>query len=69
MARLPIRSGLSSRNWTPERRTWLFLANMDRLVVTAGELQNLPFVIDDTAGLTIGQLHTRMVSFASAASS
>ena len=35
-------------------------ADMDRLVVTAGELQNLPFVIDDTAGLTIGQLHTRM---------
>ena len=27
---------------------------MDRLVVTSGELQNLPFVIDDTAGLTIG---------------
>ncbi|MBN8814477.1 MAG: replicative DNA helicase [Sphingomonas sp.] len=35
-------------------------AEMDRLVVTSGELQNLPFVIDDTAGLTIGQLHTRM---------
>lgn len=35
-------------------------AEMDRLVMTAGELQNLPFVIDDTAGLTIGQLHTRM---------
>ncbi|WP_375396813.1 replicative DNA helicase [uncultured Sphingomonas sp.] len=35
-------------------------AEMDRLVVTAGQLQNLPFVIDDTAGLTIGQLHTRM---------
>lgn len=35
-------------------------SEMDRLVVTSGELQNLPFVIDDTAGLTIGQLHTRM---------
>ena len=35
-------------------------SEMDRLVVTAGELQNLPFVIDDTAGLTIGQLHTRL---------
>src|ERR1700712_912836 len=35
-------------------------AEMDRLVVTSGELQNLPFVIDDTAGPTIGQLHTRM---------
>jgi replicative DNA helicase len=35
-------------------------SEMDRLVQAAGELQNLPFVIDDTAGLTIGQLHTRM---------
>ena len=30
------------------------------LLSTSGELQNLQFVIDDTAGLTIGQLHTRM---------
>lgn len=35
-------------------------SEMDRLVQAAGDLQTLPFLIDDTAGLTIGQLHTRM---------
>jgi len=30
-----------------------------QLAATAGELENLPLFIDDTAGLTIGALHTR----------
>lgn len=30
-----------------------------QLATTAGELENLPLFIDDTAGLTIGALHTR----------
>ncbi|MDB5679448.1 replicative DNA helicase [Sphingomonas bacterium] len=33
---------------------------MDKLVAASGELQDLPLLIDDTAGLTIGQLHTRV---------
>lgn len=33
---------------------------MERLVAASGELYTLPLVIDDSAGLTIAQLHTRM---------
>ena len=35
-------------------------AEMSRLVQASMELQHLPLFIDDTAGLTIGALHTRM---------
>ena len=35
-------------------------AEFNQLAAAAAELENLPLFIDDTAGLTIGALHTRM---------